>query len=106
MEFIIPYHTLFTLRIGRRGILYAYEYTVVLAYMPSETTDKKYGNISLYPDGMEYVPKRFAVSHRNDWMIKHSNFVICCIRHHFGGAYQFVEKSKSKNLIIINLFSE
>jgi len=82
------------------------EYTVVLAYMPSETMDKKYGNISLYPDGLEYVPKRFAISHRNDWMIKHSDFVICYIRHHFGGAYQFVEKSKRKNLIIINLFSE
>ena len=51
------------------------EYTVVLAYMPSETTDKKYGNISLYPDGLEYVPKRFAVSHRNNWMIKHSYFL-------------------------------
>ena len=51
------------------------EYTVVLAYMPSETTDKKYGNISLYPDGLEYVPKRFAISHRNNWMIKHSYFL-------------------------------
>ena len=46
------------------------EHTVFLAYMPSETTDKKYGNISLYPYGLEYVPKRFAISHRNDWMIK------------------------------------
>ena len=82
------------------------EYTVVLAYMMSETTDKKYDEISLYSNGMEYVPKRFAISHRNDWMIKHSNFVICYIRNHFGGAYKCVEKAKRKKRIILNIFSE
>ena len=81
-------------------------YSVVLAYMPSENTDKKYENISLYPDGMEWIPKRFAISRRNYWMIEHSDFVICYIRHHFGGAYQFVEKAKKRKCVIINLFSE
>ena len=32
MEFIILYHTLFTLRVGRRGILYAYEFPVRLFF--------------------------------------------------------------------------
>ena len=46
------------------------KYTVVLAYMHDRQTAEKYGNNTLYPDGLEFVPKRFAISRRNEWMIK------------------------------------
>ena len=55
-------------------------YTVVLAYMPDEHIKKVYGEDTLFPDGMESVPKKFAISKRNDWMIQQSGFVVCYIR--------------------------
>ena len=35
-------------------------YTVVLAYMPDEHIKDVYGEDTLFPDGLETVPKRFA----------------------------------------------
>ena len=50
-------------------------YYVVLAYMPTEkyefdTTD--YGE-TIYPEGLESVPPRFAISKRNKWMSEKSD---------------------------------
>ena len=55
-------------------------YTVILAYMPDEHIKEVYGEDTLFPDGMESVPKKFAISKRNDWMIQQSGFVVCYIR--------------------------
>ena len=57
-------------------------YTVVLAYMPDEHIKELYGENTLFPDGMENVPKRFAISKRNDWMLKHSDTAILCVEGH------------------------
>ena len=45
-------------------------YTVVLAYMPNGRIKEIYGYDTIYPEGLETVPKRFAISKRNDWMTR------------------------------------
>ena len=75
-------------------------YTVVLAYMPDERIKELYGEDTLFPDGMETVPKRFAISKRNDWMLKHSDIAVCYVWKVTGGAAKFREKAESKGLRI------
>ena len=55
------------------------KYSVVLACLPSKITAEIYGDDTLYPNGLEFVPKRFAISKRNEWMIKKSAYVICYV---------------------------
>lgn len=43
---------------------------------------------SIYPAGLETVPYRFAISHRNRWMAKNCDMVIAYINHTYGGVYQ------------------
>ena len=43
-------------------------YTVVLAYL-TQNTDEDYSN-TVYPEGIESVPKRFAIDFRNKWMLQ------------------------------------
>ena len=77
-------------------------YNVVLAYLP----DNKSIPIdapTLYPEGIENVPKRFCISWRNNWLIEHSQYVICYISHITGGAAQFVNKAERKGRLIYNL---
>lgn len=78
-------------------------YAVVLAYLPADNSIDLYDGNTIYPEGLETVPKRFAISKRNDWMIAHSDYCVCYITHNFGGAFQFVKKSKKKGRNIINL---
>ena len=78
-------------------------YTVVLAYMPDEHIKELYGEDTLFPDGMESVPKKFAISKRNDWMILHSDIAVCYVWKVTGGAAKFREKSVKKGLRVIDL---
>ena len=80
-------------------------YTVVLAYMPDEHIRELYGEDTLFPDGLETVPKRFAISRRNDWMIQQSGFEVCYVHKITGGAVKFREKAEKKGLQVINILN-
>lgn len=84
--------------------IYPYiKYLSVLAYMPNN--NDRYTNYSntIYPDCIENVPPKFAISKRNKWMIEHSETVICYVKHTFSNAAQFLDFGKRKNKTIINL---
>ena len=74
-------------------------YEIVLAYIPKKQIDYP----TLYPEGIENSPKKFAICFRNKWMVNHSDYVISYTRHNFGGAYQFTELAKRQNKIVINI---
>ncbi len=78
-------------------------YTVVLAYMPDEHIKDVYGEDTLFPDGLETVPKKFAISKRNDWMVQHSDFAVCYVYKVTGGAAKFREKAEKRKLQIIDV---
>lgn len=83
-------------------------YSVVLAYMPEKKEEYSYIDPmeTLYPEGLESVPRRFAISWRNDWMLKQSETVICYVRHSLGGSSKFVEKAIRQKKRVINLVNE
>ena len=82
---------------------YPIAYSVVLAYLPIEKN--KYDNLTntIYPEGLEIVPKRFAISWRNKWMIKQSDVVVTYVTHNFGGAAQFKELAEKQGKMVIEL---
>ena len=80
-------------------------YTVVLAYMPDEHIIELFGEDTLFPDGLESVPKRFAISKRNDWMINQSGYAVCYVHKVTGGAAKFREKAEKKGLQIIDVLN-
>lgn len=78
-------------------------YAVVLAYMPSTKKRADDSSDTLLPDGIEKVPKRFAISWRNKWMIEHADYVVTYVTRLFGGAAQFSALAKSKGKIIYDI---
>ena len=82
---------------------YPITYSVVLAYLPTEKN--KYDDLSntIYPEGLETVPKRFAISWRNKWMIQQSDVVVTYVTHNFGGAAQFKEMAERQGKTVIEL---
>lgn len=75
------------------------KYYVVLAYMPSENDLEN----TLLPEGIECVPKRYAISYRNKWMVNNCDYVVSYLTRNFGGAYKFASMARRKNKICINL---
>jgi hypothetical protein len=80
-------------------------YSVVLAHMPGVINEHSYYEAfeTLYPDGLERVPRRFAISHRNRWMVEQSQYLIAFVQHGWGGAAQTLKYAKTKGLNITNL---
>lgn len=80
-------------------------YWIVLAYLPEKK--QEYNPLSdietIYPEGLEYTPRHFAISKRNQWMVQQSDYVIAYVEHPFGGAAQFTEYAQKKNRMVINL---
>ena len=82
------------------------ECCTVLAYMPGIKSefDTGYEKLeTLYLDGLEKVPKRFAIDWRNKWMVQQSDYVISYVCHSFGGAAKYMELAKRKKKIVYNL---
>ena len=82
---------------------YPITYSVVLAYLPIEKN--KYDNLTntIYPEGLETVPKRFAISWRNKWMIQQSDVVVTCVTHNFGGAAQFKKMAVRQSKYVVEV---
>lgn len=64
--------------------------------------DKKNYDEIVFPE-LERVPLKFAVSHRNKWMIERADLVIAYVWHGWGGAYQTYQHAKRRRKEIFNL---
>ncbi len=80
-------------------------YFVVLAYMPGNKEEYPLleAKETLYPEGLECVHPRYAISWRNNWLISESEIVVCYLTHEWGGAARFIEKARRKNKRVINI---
>ena len=82
---------------------YPITYRVVLAYLPMSKNKCDNLTNTIYPEGLETVPKRFAISWRNKWMIEQSDIVVTYVTHSFGGAAQFKEFAERQGKTVIKL---
>ena len=73
--------------------------------MPSAKVANLYEDFSdtMLPEGIEKVPKRYAILWRNKWMIEHADYVVTYVTRLFGGAAQFSALAKSKGKIIYDI---
>ena len=87
------------------GLYPQIRYSVVLAYLPHKRDefDRRDFSDTIFPEGIETVPKRYAISWRNDWMLKRADCVICYVNRSWGGAAQFFEKAIKQGREVINL---
>ena len=73
----------------------------VTPYISASCQKEMYDDI-IYP-ALEKVPPKFAISHRNKWMVEQADYVIAYIDHSWGGAYQTYRHAKRKNKPLLNL---
>ena len=80
---------------------YPIKYYVVLAYMPSK--NDKPDEHTILPEGIETVPRRFAINYRNKWMLGKSDIVVTYVTRNFGGAWEFEQMAEKAQKYMIYL---
>ena len=80
-------------------------YAVVLERLPSKRDefDTRDYSDTMLPEGIEAVHPRFAISWRNKWMIKQSQYVVTYITHSWGGAAQYGNNAIRQGKAVINV---
>ena len=81
-------------------------YAVVLERLPTKRNefDTRDYSDTMLPEGIETVHPRFAISWRNKWMIKQSDYVVTYLTRSWGGAFQYAEKAKRQKKTIMPLY--
>ena len=76
--------------------------TVVLSHLDERAmvADQE---CTLFPEGLEIALPRFAISKRNDWLIKNSQIAVIYVNNSFSNSYKLMEKARKKGLEIINI---
>lgn len=80
------------------------ELILVLAYLDTERDISGYDS-TVYPP-LEIVPRRFAISHRNRWMVENSDVVVAYVLHDWGGAATTLRCARKKKKQIISYGDE
>lgn len=78
-------------------------YAVVLAYLPGPWGDPQDYADTLFSEGIETVPRRYAISWQNRWMLRRADYVVTYVTHSWGGAAQFAELARRQRKQVINL---
>jgi hypothetical protein len=85
--------------------------TLLLAYYPTTGSKEHLAEYdsTLYPDGIERVPKRYAVISANRYMIERADSIICFVNH-VGNTVALLDaarqRNRKRNLPIENLAEE
>ena len=80
---------------------YPIKYYVVLAYMPSKNDSPD--EHSILPEGIETVPRRFAINYRNKWMLTKSDIVVTYVTRNFGGAWEHKKLAEKIGKVVLIL---
>ena len=81
-------------------------YAIVLAYMPGKKTEYDDNSDAILPARIGTVHLHYAISWRNNWMLKQSDYVVTYITHSYGGAAQYAKKAKLSKKMVISLSVE
>ena len=80
------------------------ELVLVLAYLNTGRDTSGYDS-TVYPP-LETVPRRFAISHRNRWMVESADVVVAYVLRDWGGAAATLRCAKQKKKQIISYRDE
>ncbi len=89
-----------------RGLAQDYphiRYAVVLAYMPGKASEYEDHFDTMFPEGLEKVHPRYAISRRNDWMLQQADFVVTYVTHPWGGAARYAQQAERMGKAVLSL---
>lgn len=75
---------------------------LLMAYLKNESLPEGFDG-TVYPEGLEFVPGRYAILRANQKMIDQSEFMIVFVKRRYGGAWRGLEYGRRKGKKIVNL---
>ena len=80
-------------------------YAVVLERLPGKRGEPAAPELAdtIFSEGLEDAPPRWAISYRNRWMLEQADVVVAYVTRSWGGAAQFAARAARQKKPVINL---
>lgn len=78
------------------------KFDIVLSYIDEKSLVER-NDLTVFPEELAGVPKKFAICKRNAYLLKKSDIIISYVRDTTSNSYKFIEKALKKGCKIINL---
>ena len=78
------------------------EYSIVLSFLAERALGGEQ-SATVFPEQLDKVPPKFAVSRRNAWLIKNSSFIIAYSKRAFSNTAATLEKALRQGIEVINI---
>ena len=78
------------------------DFCIVLSYLGEKALSNAQKH-TVFPEELEFSVPRFAISKRNEWMLKQASITVVYVNHRFSNAHKWLEKASAKGLEVINL---
>lgn len=81
------------------------DYYVVLAYLKNKKLEdwEREDYETIYPEGLETVPLRFAIDRRNIWMVENSDYIVSYTYKAISRSAKYVQLAERKGKVVVNL---
>ena len=76
--------------------------SIVLSYI-YEVSISGHQELTAFPEELSNAPKRFAISKRNEYLLKKSSIIVCYVNNRFSNSFKWLEKARKKGLIIVEI---
>lgn len=76
---------------------------LVIPYLSFSIRERKYFEDVLYPEGFEKYHFKAVIPARNRFLVDHSAYAICYVKHNWGGAATTFRRAERQGLTLINL---
>lgn len=76
--------------------------TLLMPYLNDRSLPEGFDG-SVYPDGLEFVPKKYAILRANRATVDRCDYLIAHVKYPFGGAFQCLDYAKRKGIRIANI---
>lgn len=61
---------------------------------------------SVYPEGLELMPRQYAILRANRAMVDRCEYMIAYVHRSFGGAWSCLKYARKRNVRIVNLYTK
>lgn len=78
------------------------EYSIVLSRIDEQAIGGEQ-EATVFCEGMERALPRFAVSKRNDWLLKNADMLIAYVSHRFSNCEKLLSRARKRGIRILNL---
>ena len=79
------------------------DYAVVLPRLPGPGRAGESLEDTVFPEALEGVHPRYALDRRNRWMVSRADYVVCYVRHTWGGAWRYTQLAQKQKKTVIKL---